>query len=246
MAHCKNCDTQVERDFCPQCGQKDIELERPLSELLGEVLHETFDVDGRAFRTLRDLFLHPGVLTNEFLAGRRQLYTPPFRLYLVTSVVFFVVTAWVAGQGILLNEGQTLESDAQGQARFVSDALPRLMFVMLPVFALLLKAAYRHRLYFDHLIYSLHLHSAAYVVLAFMLPLEQDDLLLALPQLALFGYLLASFVISMHRVYGASWLVTCIKAIIMFFVYMSLISGASEAVGHFTMPGSTALPSLTD
>ena len=48
----------------------------------------------------------------------------------------------------------------------MSDQMPRLMFLLLPVFALLLKAFFRDRLYFDHLIFSLHLHSAAFVISA--------------------------------------------------------------------------------
>ena len=249
MTRCKNCDTPLEASFCPQCGQKNIELERPLPELLGEVLRETFDVDGRAIRTLWTLFRRPGVLTSEYLAGRRRLYSPPFRLYLVISVLFFVVTAWVAGQGILLSEGQTLEVDALGQARFFEDYLPRLMFILLPVFALLLKAAFRQRLYFHHFIHSLHLHSAAYVVLALMLPLEQAANRLGLAmviQSVLFGYLLASFVISLHHVYRAGWLVAAGKAIGILLGYMMLVAGSFEVASHFMMPGSASLPFLTD
>jgi len=244
MASCKNCDTPLEANFCPQCGQKDIELERPLPELVGEVVRETFEVDGRAIRTLRMLFRRPGVLTSEFLAGRRRFYTPPFRLYLVISVLFFVVTAWIAGRGVLLSEGQTLETDALGQARFVADDLPRLMFILLPVFAMLLKVAFRHRLYFDHLIHSLHLHSAAYVVLIFMLPLENQRGLLMLVQLVLFGYLLAYFVISLRHVYRSSWLVTGGKAIAILLGYVTLVAMSFEAASHLTM--RAALPFFTD
>ena len=215
-----------------------------MPELLGEVIRETFDVDGRAMRTLWTLFRRPGVLTSEFLAGRRRLYTPPFRLYLVISVLFFVVTAWIAGRGVLLSEGQTLETDAPGQARFVADDLPRLMFILLPVFAMLLKVAFRHRLYFDHLIHSLHLHSAAYVVLIFMLPLENQRGLLMLVQLVLFAYLLAYFVISLHHVYRESWLVTGGKGLVMLLGYVTLVAISFEAASHLTMPA--ALPFFTD
>ena len=240
MTPCKNCDTPIEARFCPQCGQKDIELERPLSELLREVVRETFDIDGRVARTLWTLIRRPGVLTSEFLAGRRRLYSPPFRLYLVVSVLFFVVTAWVAGQGILLSEGQTLDVDALGQARFFEDYLPRLMFILLPVFALLLKAAFRHRLYFHHLIHSLHLHGVAYIVLALMLPLEQaaNRLMLAMViQVVLFIYMLASVVISIHHVYRVGWLVATAKAIGILLSYMVLIAGSFEAVTYFMMAG---------
>ena len=249
MTCCRNCETPLEARFCPQCGQRNVDLERPLAELLGDVVRETFDVDGRAIQTLWMLFRRPGVLTSEFLAGRRRLYSPPLRLYLVISVLFFVVTAWVAGQGILLSGDQTLEADALGQARLFSDYVPRLMFVLLPVFALLLKAAYRQRLYFHHLIHSLHLHSAAYVVLAFILPLEQaaDRIGLAMViQLVLFAYLLASFVISLHHVYRAGWLVTFGKAIGILLVYGIMIGGSLEAASYFTMPAEGAWRILTD
>ena len=240
MNHCKNCNAALEASFCPQCGQKDIDLKRPLASLLGEVLRETFDVDGRALRTLLTLFRHPGVLTARFLAGRRRLYTPPFRLYLVISVLFFVVAAWIAGRGILLGHDQTVQMDAAGQARFIADELPRLMFVLLPVFALLLKFSFWHRLYFEHLIHSLHLHSAAYVVLALMLPLEQvaeHSLMLLLIQLLLFGYLLANFFVSMRRVYGGGRLVTAAKCGGIFLGYLIVLTSSFEAVSYFTMPG---------
>jgi len=38
------------------------------------------------------LMFKPGLLTREFLAGRRVKYLPPLRLYLVLSVVYFLVT----------------------------------------------------------------------------------------------------------------------------------------------------------
>ena len=71
MMFCKNCDTPLEARYCPHCGQRNIELDRPLLELLGEALRENLDVEGRVARTLWTLIRRPGVLTSEFLAGRR-------------------------------------------------------------------------------------------------------------------------------------------------------------------------------
>ena len=55
-----------------------------------------------------------------------------------------------------------------GQARLFANYVPRLMFILLPVFALILKAAFRQRLYFDHLIYALHIHSALFIMIGYM------------------------------------------------------------------------------
>ena len=49
--------------------------------------------DSRLWRTLITLWFKPGKLTNEFIAGRRAAYVPPFRLYLIMSVIFFLLAS---------------------------------------------------------------------------------------------------------------------------------------------------------
>lgn len=236
MTQCKNCQSPFEGIHCPNCGQKDINLERPMRDLIGEVLKETIDVDGRAYRTIRNLMMQPGLLTECFLDGRRRVYTPPLRLYLVISISFFLLMAWFASQGVLLDPGQSLETDSVMQAQFVSDKLPRLMFLLLPVFALLLKIVMLRRLYFDHLIFSIHLHSVAYIVMTFMLPLEQvanEQWLPMIVQILLLVYFFGYFVISLRRVYGAGWVVATAKSLLVLFGYMMIVSGVIEATSNF-------------
>ena len=105
---CRNCGARVPARFCASCGQsRDIHV-LSMQEVMGDVTHSLLHLDSRAWRTLRALALKPGVLTNEFIAGRHQLYLPPFRLYLVISILFFTLTA-------LLPEGQWLHTDAEGE-----------------------------------------------------------------------------------------------------------------------------------
>jgi hypothetical protein len=240
MTRCRNCQTELAGTYCRNCGQKDVDLERPLGRLASEVLKETLDIDGRAYRTLRTLLLQPGVLTREYLAGKRRSYTPPLRLYLVISVAFFVLAAWLADQGVLLEQGQTREADAATQARFMSEILPRLMFVLLPAFALIIKIFEPRRLYFDHLIFSVHLHSAAYVVLALMLPMENVASAHWAPlagQIILLGYFLVYLVIGMRRVYGAKWPVAATKSLLTLIAYTVLVSALIEATSNFRILG---------
>ena len=236
--NCPNCNTPADALYCPNCGQKNIDLQRPLYELLKEVAYETFDLDGRALRTVVTLLRRPGVLTSEFLAGHRRRYTPPFRLYLVISLLFFFVATWLAGQGILLEQGQDPAALAAGQARFMSDELPRLMFVLMPVFALLLKIAFSNRFYLDHLIFSVHTHSAAYVVLGFMLPFEQlasQSPIALLIQVGLMLYLLFYFITAVHQVYRASWPVSAAKFGGVMLFYMAALSLTIETTSSLTI-----------
>ncbi len=42
---------------------------------------------------MRYLIGRPGALTREYFAGRRSSYLPPIRLYLIISVVFFLMAS---------------------------------------------------------------------------------------------------------------------------------------------------------
>jgi hypothetical protein len=90
---CDNCGASVPGRYCGSCGQR---LEPPVHSLGHFARVATEDLthaDSRLWRTLLALLVKPGMLTREFLAGRRARYLPPVRLYLVVSVVFFL---WAA------------------------------------------------------------------------------------------------------------------------------------------------------
>ena len=175
--------------------------------------------------------LRPGLLTREFLAGKRQEYTPPLRLYLVVSISFFILIAWVASKGVLLDPGQTAEEFAEGQAEFLANELPRWMFVLLPLFALILKLAWFRRLYFDHIIFSLHVHSVAYIAIGLMMPIEQlanESMVLLVVQNILMAAFIGYFVIAARVVYGSGWYVTCLKSIAVLLGYIMAVSATIE------------------
>ncbi|MGA2780246.1 MAG: DUF3667 domain-containing protein [Steroidobacteraceae bacterium] len=63
-------------------------------ELVHELLEGVTHSDSRLWRTLGYLWFKPGKLTQEFVAGRRVAYLPPFRLYLVMSIAFFLIASY--------------------------------------------------------------------------------------------------------------------------------------------------------
>ena len=94
---CANCGASVPGRFCGNCGQR---LHGPIHSVWHFVAEATEDLthaDSRLWRTLLALLVKPGFLTREFLDGRRASYLPPLRLYLVLSVLFFLLaTIWTA------------------------------------------------------------------------------------------------------------------------------------------------------
>jgi hypothetical protein len=90
---CQNCSAPLNGTYCSVCGQRHEPHIHSLREFISEATESITHADSRVWRTLWALMTKPGFLTKEFLEGRRARYLPPFRLYLVLSVVFFVVAA---------------------------------------------------------------------------------------------------------------------------------------------------------
>jgi hypothetical protein len=91
-SHCQNCGAALSGPYCSACGQHDVDYHRSLWPILEDSLEGFLHVDGKFFRTVRWLFTRPGLLTREFIAGRRVTYTQPLRLYIFASFLYFAGT----------------------------------------------------------------------------------------------------------------------------------------------------------
>jgi hypothetical protein len=113
---CLNCGAQLGGPFCASCGQRDIPPYPSVRELAMDAAAEFSGWDGRLASTFRALVQRPGLLTHEFLEGRRTRYISPLRLYLMASLAYFVLAAAVpnvrlgSGKGSGLNVGYTTTS----------------------------------------------------------------------------------------------------------------------------------------
>jgi hypothetical protein len=91
---CENCLTPLQGDFCHLCGQNAHSPLRHAGHALEEFFESFWHLDGRIFRTLREL-LSPGRLANAYLDGRRVRYVAPLRLFVILSVLTFFVAQYV-------------------------------------------------------------------------------------------------------------------------------------------------------
>jgi len=88
---CLNCGAHLRGQYCGLCGQRSRSRLISIWELLREAFGDLLELDSRLWQTLVPLLVRPGQLTRDYLEGRRARYMPPFRTYLVLSVMFFVV-----------------------------------------------------------------------------------------------------------------------------------------------------------
>jgi hypothetical protein len=91
VVQCLNCKTPLSGQYCASCGQRARSRLISLWELVSDAFGDLFELDSRLWRTLIPLFARPGLLTRDYLEGRRVRFMPPFRTYLVLSIVFFLV-----------------------------------------------------------------------------------------------------------------------------------------------------------
>lgn len=128
-------------------------------------------------------------------------------------------------KGFLINrydrlKGMTVvEFIGELKSSFVKN-LPKMMFFLLPVFALILKVIYplSKRFYVEYLIFSLHFHAFMFLFLTLVMVIHYDTLL-SLTPLVILLYLF----IAMWTAYGQSVWRTTLKFVSLLFVYMMVL-----------------------
>jgi hypothetical protein len=124
----------------------------------------------------------------------------------------------------------------------VLSAVPSTLFVLMPVFALMLKLAYafKRRLYMEHLIVALHSHAflCLSLLLVFLLSALQDAVapatgalhgLLNLLKAGLWTWMPVYLLLMQKRVYGQGWILTLVKYFTLGICYAVLLSFGAVA-----------------
>ena len=115
MDNCSNCSAPLQGPYCAQCGQKDTGSRPSVGHLIHEATVDLSHADARIWRTLGLLLLRPGELPRRYMAGQRASYLPPLRLYLSSSLLFFMLASALGGSPSLV--------DADSQMRLQQDEL---------------------------------------------------------------------------------------------------------------------------
>jgi hypothetical protein len=100
---CANCGAELQGLYCHACGQTADTHKRSILRLIWESGEALFELDGRLWRTVPDLFFRPGRLARDYLEGRIVRHVPPFRTFLVALVLFTFAAQHAAHEETLSN-----------------------------------------------------------------------------------------------------------------------------------------------
>lgn len=107
-ALCLNCGTALIGEHCHTCGQS-AHVHRTVGAIGHEIAHGVFHFEGKIWRTLPMLALHPGDLTRRYVAGERARFVSPLAIFLFSVFLMFAIVAnlpgWHFGDAELMKPG---------------------------------------------------------------------------------------------------------------------------------------------
>jgi hypothetical protein len=244
-ADCANCGARLAGPYCSACGQKARRPNPTVRDFLRDLAEELLNVDSRIYRSIWLLFARPGFLTREVFAGKRASYVSPLRLYLFFSVLFFAAFALAPSLSELSytpDNVETLDPAAVAQRTAeiraaandaINQWLPRLMFVLMPIFATLVMLVRRRsgRNYPQHMYFAMHVHGVWFLA-GTLVALANIVVVAYLSQaLRIAGalFILGHFALAFHYVYetglwGTLWRVGVVAAIYWLIVIFALLT----------------------
>ncbi len=317
---CLNCGAELnpQYEYCPHCGQENDDRQMSFGRLFVDFFSNYFSLDSKFGRSIKPFFFQPGILTREFMEGKRVKYANPIRLYLVISLIHFFLFSLTMENKSSNNEGIVKTTSSENQAKsdsldvmvdsaltelniprpdtvevneaeedtiffiansdwkvikemtrkdgkrysleqiedsiqidqknripryltskliklmnsemhsinmYIVSKIPGVMFFLLPFYALLLKLFFSKRLYINHLVHSLHIHSFTFTMLSILWIVElindpfSDTIALAFPCI-LIVYIIFSF----RNTYRIKYKTAIFKVFLSGFLYNIIVA----------------------
>lgn len=88
---CKNCEKELHGHFCDTCGQRSSIHKVTFRETIQDLIETIFSIDAPFFITLKTLFVNPGRLFKEYLAGKRKKYYRPVTFFILMTFIYLVI-----------------------------------------------------------------------------------------------------------------------------------------------------------
>ncbi len=133
-SQCRNCNAQLNGNFCQQCGQRSSVHKVTFKETFEDLINGLFTVNAPFVITMKLLFLNPGELFRNFLNGRRKNYYKPVSFFIVTTLLYIVVRSIInydplTTAGVNVN-GKVLEDAGKYMVKNINNILFLFVFAL--------------------------------------------------------------------------------------------------------------------
>jgi hypothetical protein len=274
---CPNCENTLENtwEFCPMCGQSVYEIQGTIKYMLNELSGNLYSFDSKYFHTVGRLFIRPGIVASEYVSGKMMRYVPPFRLYIFTSILFFLILSFRSctapekereasnvsldtrytyndkeitpadyakikvysrhqldsflvssdikpnfiNRSILLKTAKISETGFNAFIGEIKTNATLGMFLLMPFSAFILYIFYRkkRRYYFDHLIATVYLHTAIFILFIIS---QLVDMVCGFEGFLYVLFLFYIYLIwTLHNFYSSRWKSAIWRSIPIVFIY---------------------------
>ena len=175
--NCKNCDEIISASFCGNCGQK--KFKRIDKKYIWDEIQYTILHTNKGFLySVKNTFINPGKTAKEYIEGNRVNHYKPILLTFVLSGLSTFLSYKVLNFKEMTNiyfSQQNLNSPAMADSMsFVSSYSSVIMLLLIPLFALVTKLAFRkwgHN-YYEHVVLNAYVLSFyTLVLIVFLYPI---------------------------------------------------------------------------
>lgn len=90
MNNCKNCNTELNGNYCSNCGQP-AKLKRIDAHYIKQEIEDVLNFDKGIFYTIKELLIKPGKNVREFFTENRSRLVKPIIFLIVTSLIYSLV-----------------------------------------------------------------------------------------------------------------------------------------------------------
>ncbi|MBQ2047032.1 MAG: DUF3667 domain-containing protein [Muribaculaceae bacterium] len=108
---CLNCGTQLNGEYCHNCGQHVTNHAMTVKQLIFGYLDNTYLWDTQQFKTIWKLISRPGVLTCEYVAGKFVSQVQPLKLNMFLLIVFLTLFVFFGSDQAINTTMQGLTND---------------------------------------------------------------------------------------------------------------------------------------
>ncbi|PMD96528.1 hypothetical protein BWI97_12075 [Siphonobacter sp. BAB-5405] len=89
--NCKNCNTEINSNYCPGCGQP-AKLKRIDGHYIVHEIEHVLHFERGILYTIRELLTHPGQNVRNYISDNRSRLVKPIIFIIVTSLIYTIVS----------------------------------------------------------------------------------------------------------------------------------------------------------